>query len=47
MELITWPHGAAEFGKRRVWFDRDAAPTREIECERDVVVDRMAAPTSM
>ena len=42
MQAIARPHRAAERGERRVRLDRDAAPAREIERERDVVVDRMA-----
>ena len=41
VELVARAHRAAEFGQRRVRLDRDAAPAREIEGERDVVVDRM------
>src|SRR5947209_14492294 len=39
--MIAPPHRTTKRGQRRVRFDRDAAPAREIERERDVVVNRM------
>src|ERR1043165_2169472 len=41
MEKVARPHCTSEGRKRRVRLDRYAAPTREIEPERDIVVDRV------
>src|SRR5947209_6242453 len=40
--MIARAHRAAERSECRIRLDRDAPPAREIKCERDVVVDRMA-----